>query len=196
MAKRNTHHLHISLATLFSLSSALLLSACTDEGEETQTEDQAQEQELVYELVPGDYPYLVGEDTICAIWEADLGDSVVRRTEFYILGRMNDELAEDSDWREYYGRDEVKTCDEAREYQERRLAYDLEHLPPTDSTIGGQYPEEPPSVVEDDVEKIGEPPGGVNNNADIDPVVHLKADPNGSYPVSYTHLTLPTNSRV
>ncbi|HVH99175.1 MAG TPA: trypsin-like serine protease, partial [Enhygromyxa sp.] len=107
-------------------------------------------------------------------------DSVDRRTEFYVLGRMKQELAEDPTWREYYGRDEVKTCDEAREYQNLRLEYDLEHLPPTDPSIGGEYPEEPPSTYEDDVEKIGEPPGGVNNNADIDPVVHLKQDPNGS----------------
>jgi V8-like Glu-specific endopeptidase len=170
MVQRNTHHQYASLLTLFAVGLPLLLGACVDENSEDVADAQVEDQEIVYELVPADYPYMEGEDTICSVWAADLGDTIDHRVEFYIMGRMNQELAEEPAWREYYGRDEVKTCDEAREYQRLRFEYDLEHLPPTDPSIGGEYPEEP-------AEKIGEPPGGINNNANLDPVVQMTRNP-------------------
>ncbi|MEM7155231.1 MAG: trypsin-like serine protease [Myxococcota bacterium] len=150
-----------------ALGLSILLGGCAEEP----TDDPAQlqtEHEPEYELLDGDYPYLEGDMTICAVWQAELADGEIdQRTEHYLVDRMNDELDEDTDWREFSGLQAVETCDDAREYQRLRRDYEAEVAATTPEPVRELYPEEPGA---DQVDKIGEADGESNNDA----VVRIK----------------------
>ncbi|MEM7153800.1 MAG: trypsin-like serine protease [Myxococcota bacterium] len=150
------------------LGMSLLLGACGEEPNDDAAGLQADE-EIIYELLPGDYPYRDGDRTICAVYEADLGDEIDQRTEHYLIERMNEELQDDEEWAAFSGFDTVETCDDAREYQALRLEYE-QTLPIVFNPERGMYPEEPGADLGDGVDKIGEATGESNNDA----VVRIK----------------------
>ena len=152
------------------LGLSILLGACAEDVDGL--EDDVGEP--VYSLIEGDYPYQ-GEDgsTVCSVWEAEFGESIDRRVEFYLMDRMNEELTEDPQWRAYFGQDEVATCDDAREYQRLHLEFEVETAEPHEPNSGGSYPEEPTTEGDETIDKIGEADGFSNNNA----VVRLTRNP-------------------
>ncbi len=154
------------------LGAALLMGACVDTPEDHDAN--ALTAEPVYELVAADYPLRDGDSTICSVWEAELdAGGVHRSTEFYLLDRMNEELAEDPRWQKYAGLDQVETCDEAREYQRLRLEYEVATTPAPDPAAGGNFAAEPGSELQgDQVDKVGEADGESNHGA----VVRLTRD--------------------
>ena len=106
------------------------------------------------DVVPGDYPFLDGESTVCSEWEGDFGDAGIHRwTEFYLLDRMNEELAAEPEWRARFGRDQVVSCDDAREYQRLRLEYEADNAAPP--VLGGNYPPEPGIELGDQCRPLG-----------------------------------------
>ncbi len=160
-----------SASTLFGL--ALLAGACAGSPDDFPSDLEAEELqgEPVYELVAADYPYRDGDATVCSVWEADLGEAGTHRdTEFYLLDRMNEQLAEDRQWQAYLGLERIETCDEAREHQLLRIEYE-ETLPQTTTYVGGSFPEEAGS---EQVDKVGEADGESNHGA----VVRLTRNPN------------------
>jgi len=161
-----------SLPSLFAL--AVLAGACAEPPEVIEAlELESALAEPVFELVAGDYPYRDGDATVCAVREAEIDGEVHRWVEFYLLDRMNEELAGDSTWREHFGPGEVRTCDDARRYQQLRLEYE-ESLPPPEPIVGGRYPEE--AAPDGEVDKVGEATGLSDHPA----VVRLKWDPNST----------------
>lgn len=158
------------LSTLVGL--ALLTSACGEPSDVLEPEDP--NAEPLYELVEAAYPYRDGDMTVCSVYEAQLGDEVDRSVEFYLLDRMNEELADDADWQDFVGLDTVETCDDARHYQRERLVYEGERQ--VDSAAAGDFPEEPFDPADAQVPRVGEAEG--NSNADA--VVRLKRDPTSS----------------
>ncbi|MBK8264807.1 MAG: hypothetical protein IPK80_26145 [Nannocystis sp.] len=143
-----THHrsstvsLRLARKSSALLALSLLMSACADMPDEPDTEQL--DAEPAYELVAGDYPYRDGDATVCSVWQADLGEEGVHRwTEFYLLGRMNEELAADREWQRYFGLDRIATCDQARDYQEARVEYEEATAPAPDPSTGGNYPRSP-----------------------------------------------------
>lgn len=159
------------------LGLSLFLGACDEESSfegDPEAEDALADQPI-YALVADDYPYVNPEDgsTVCAVWEADFGDTADRSVEFYLMERMNEELAEDARWRDYFGQDAVETCEDAREYQRLHLDYEMDYEAPSEDRAGGNYPEEPVDESDAQVDKVGEADGFSNNNA----VVRLTWDP-------------------
>lgn len=160
-----TLHSRLLRSSISMLGLTLLLGACADDSTPDEPAALEAENEPVYELVPGDYPYRDGDMTICSVWEADLGDEIDRRTEHFLLERMNEELEDDADWRDFSDLGTIQTCDEAREYQRLRRDYEQEiHLVPEREPE--LYPEEPnPGDDGEHVNKIGEADGESNNDA-------------------------------
>ena len=154
-------------ATMLGFS--LLLGACAEEPNDQPVEHQ-ELQETEFELVEGNYPYRDGDMTICAVWEAELPDGEVdQRTEHYLIERMNEELEENADWRDFSGLTSVETCDDARDYQRLRREFEAEVAIAPDP-VRELYPEEPGADLSDNVDKIGEADGESNNDA----VVRIK----------------------
>ena len=151
-------------------SLAFAATACAEEPEVV-----VDERDVEYELVDADYPIADGDATICSIREAEFEDQIDRRVEFYFFDRMNAKLESDPHLRAFSGLEKVESCDDAREYAEARLAFDDEQPPPV-ADPPQRYPEEPPSQSTEHVDKIGEPPGGASNNANVDAVVRIWAN--------------------
>jgi hypothetical protein len=161
-------------STLLALS--LLMSACADTPDDPDTEQL--DAGPAYELVAGDYPYRDGDTTVCSVWQADLGEEGVHRwTEFYLLGRMNEELAADREWQQYLGLDRIETCDQARDYQEARVEYEVANAPAPDPSAGGNYPEEPVDAL---TPRVGEADGESNHPAVVRLTRNLSGVQNGT----------------
>ncbi|MCB9569552.1 MAG: trypsin-like serine protease [Myxococcales bacterium] len=169
-----------ALALAPALGLALLVGAC-DEAPDADVDADADDRqaEPIYQLVPGDYPFLDGESTVCSEWEGDFGDAGIHRwTEFYLLDRMNEELAAEPEWRARFGRDQVVSCDDAREYQRLRLEYEADNAAPP--VLGGNYPPEPGIELGDQVDKVGEATGLSNHQAVVRLTRNLSAVQNGT----------------
>ncbi|MEZ4385133.1 MAG: trypsin-like serine protease [Nannocystaceae bacterium] len=178
-----TSRLLCALALAPALGLALLVGACDEAPDADATADaDDREAEPTYELVPGDYPLRDGESTVCSVWEADLGEAGTHRwSEFYLLERMNEELAAEPEWRARFGGDQVATCDDARAYQRLRLEYEEERAPPP--ALGGNYPPEPGLELgepSDQVDKVGEATGLSNHQAVVRITRNLSAVQNGT----------------
>lgn len=164
-----------------ALGLVLLAGACAgspDALDDLDDEELQAEDEPEYELVAADYPYRDGDSTVCSVWEAELAEEGTRRwTEFYLIDRMNDELAEEPQWQAYLGLDEVETCDDAREYQRLRLEYEETMVPVADDYVAGNFPEEPGI---EQVDKISLADGLSNHGAVVRITRNLTAVNNGT----------------
>ncbi|MEM6992323.1 MAG: trypsin-like serine protease [Myxococcota bacterium] len=135
--------------------------------------------EIEWQLSDGEFPRQDGDTTICSVRHSEIDGELQERAEVYLLPRMNAELAEDPDWRAFFGLDRVTNCDEARDYGPAQRDYELAHdkrLRPPASAEGRELaPEEPRSVaVEPDAMDPGDSEfrvGEATFEANVDAVV-------------------------